>query len=314
MASLEGALTTQVVVHDAEVVHEGAAPAAIPPTSLVFGATAEDLGDLLTTATSFSCSLGAAMRRVMASTLSALPEVLTESEVAARQMKAKRKDDRERKRRIFDPTYIASSTVYSGDLDPSTDPRPVLYCCENDHAAVASLKRELRTRVRVVDCMVDRVCTGRRIAPGGVEIDAEPWPGSIVVLEPGFDERLVPFAPSIAELPESLAHADYLSERKFSLVNGMHTVMAFLTLDQIYAPKGGGRESLRRADRSPMESRRRRGCHVGIPRRRSRGWDADDPRRRVAAGTRIIPWRRSRGGVAAATWIFRGDELRLGRG
>ena len=82
----------------------------------------------------------------------------------------------------------------------------MLYCAENDHESVARLKRELRTRVRVVDCMVDRVCTGRRIGPQGVEIDAEPWPGSIVVLEPGFDPRYVPFAPSVATLPESLRH------------------------------------------------------------------------------------------------------------
>ena len=48
----------------------------VPATSLVFGASSEDLASLLSRATSFSCSLGAAMRRVMTSTLSALPDVV----------------------------------------------------------------------------------------------------------------------------------------------------------------------------------------------------------------------------------------------
>ena len=162
----------------------------------------------------------------MTSTLSALPEVVSETDVAIETRKEQLRSRKLRKRRQFDPSYeSATDRVYSGDLSPEKDPRPVLYCAENDHESVARLKRELRTRVRVVDCMVDRVCTGRRIGPQGVEIDAEPWPGSIVVLEPGFDPRYVPFAPSVATLPESLRHADYLSERKFSLVNGMHTAL-----------------------------------------------------------------------------------------
>ena len=215
----------------------------MPATSLVFGASSEDLASLLSRATSFSCSLGAAMRRVMTSTLSALPEVVSETDVAIETRKEQLRSRKLRKRRQFDPSYeSATDRVYSGDLSPEKDPRPVLYCAENDHESVARLKRELRTRVRVVDCMVDRVCTGRRIGPQGVEIDAEPWPGSIVVLEPGFDPRYVPFAPSVATLPESLRHADYLSERKFSLVNGMHTVLTqrlFLDVSELQLCEDG---------------------------------------------------------------------------
>ena len=84
-------------------------------------------------------------------------------------------------------------------------------------------------RVLVVDCMADKVCMGRTIQPTSVEIEAESWRGSIVVLEPGLDRR-VPFCPSIATLPQTQREADYLSKRKFTLVNGMHTVLAFLTL------------------------------------------------------------------------------------
>jgi hypothetical protein len=46
--------------------------------------------------------------------------------------------------------------------------QPMLFACENDHDAVARLKQELQGRVRVVDCMVDRVCTGRTVTPDAV--------------------------------------------------------------------------------------------------------------------------------------------------
>ena len=40
----------------------------------------------------------------------------------------------------------------------------------------------------------------------------------------------------------SAQEADYLSHRKFSLVNGMHTTLAFMTLDELYVADDGGRE------------------------------------------------------------------------
>ena len=107
--------------------------------------------------------------------------------------------------------------------------QPILFCCENDHDAVMRLKHTLRHSVHVVDCMVDRVCTGRTISLNNVDVEAEPWPGSIVILEPGLAQR-VPFCSSIATVPTEAAEDQYLSTRKFSLVNGMHTVLAFATL------------------------------------------------------------------------------------
>ncbi len=95
------------------------------------------------------------------------------------------------------------------------------------------MKKQLAGRVHVVDCMVDRVCTGRTIQPRGVDVQAEPWRGSIVVLEPELEQR-VPFAASVATVPSSKLESDYLTERKFSLVNGMHTVLAFMTLVEEY--------------------------------------------------------------------------------
>ncbi|KAH8062064.1 hypothetical protein JL721_8785 [Aureococcus anophagefferens] len=89
-----------------------------------------------------------------------------------------------------------------GSLPVRDDP-PVLYCAENDHDAVAALRETLAGRARVVDCVVDR--------PG---LDNSP-----------FDDR--------ATLAASAEHAAFLSKRKASLVNGMHTVLSFLTLQEV---------------------------------------------------------------------------------
>lgn len=45
---------------------------------------------------------------------------------------------------------------------PVTD-QAFLYACENDHAAVEKLKEELKHKVTVLPCMVDRICATRRI-------------------------------------------------------------------------------------------------------------------------------------------------------
>ena len=74
---------------------------------------------------------------------------------------------------------------------------------------------------------------------------------------------MVPFGRDVVSLPVSLTHADYLSERKFSLVNGMHTVLAFLTLHRLYGPSASGREyvllkytQMRRCDQRAVEAAR----------------------------------------------------------
>ena len=48
-------------------------PRVMPPHSMVFGNGPSDLGDILDRATSFSCSLGAAMNRVMVPMLEGRP-------------------------------------------------------------------------------------------------------------------------------------------------------------------------------------------------------------------------------------------------
>ena len=227
-----------------KLISESDTPEYMPPKSLVFGSTPEALDEVVERATSFSCSLGSAMSKVIKPLLSTLPLVPREEQ-------------------------------------------PLLFACENDHAAVKTLKKELEGRVFVVDCMVDRVregpcnhatmqpynhatmqpcnhatiqpynytcahacmhlhacmrtcvraglhwnrslalqrrpqsctcctahahmhtcvpacmhtcmqvCTGREIDEDGVHVQAEPWRGSIVVLEPNLTSR-VPFCSKVS--------------------------------------------------------------------------------------------------------------------
>ena len=195
---LRMSVNSKVVVQNVEVVaaREGV-PEAMPPQSLVFGSSLNELGELLSRATSFSCSLGGAMEGVLLPLLSSLPE-----------------------------------------CDDQAEP-PLLFACENDHAAVESLQRKLAGRVDVVSCMVDRVCTGCEVSGEGVDVIAEPWRGSIVVLDPklhgGDNSVRLPFCPSVVTVPGCEREAEYLCERKLSLVNGMHTVLAFMTLDALFS-------------------------------------------------------------------------------
>ena len=171
-----------------------------PPRGLIFGQTAAELGRAVEQATSFSCSLGPGMLKVLVDEV-ALPDLLP--------LKAHAE-------------------------------QPILFACENDAGAVATLQEQLEGRCRVIKCMVDRVCTGRTITPQGISIDAESWAGSIVTLEPGLVN--VPFSASVLRVPSSKREAEYLAARKLSLVNGMHTVLAFLTLRDCFLPDGAVRE------------------------------------------------------------------------
>jgi len=196
---LRVSVNSKVVVQNVDVVaaREGGVPEAMPPQSLVFGSSLDELGELLSRATSFSCSIGGAMESVLLPLLSSLPECGDETET------------------------------------------PLLFACENDHAAVESLQAKLAGRVDVVSCMVDRVCTGCEVSGEGVDVIAEPWRGSIVVLDPklhGDDNSVrLPFCPSVVTVPGCEREAEYLCERKLSLVNGMHTVLAFMTLDALFS-------------------------------------------------------------------------------
>ena len=119
----------------------------------------------------------------------------------------------------------------------SRDEEPlVVYCCENDHGAVADLKDQLHGRATVVDCMVDRVSTARDVDAEGLRVDvrAEAWRGAIVSLDTALNrDSAPPFGGSNGAsilAPKSAAASRYLSDRKLALVNGMHTTLAFATI------------------------------------------------------------------------------------
>lgn len=73
--------------------------------------------------------------------------------------------DLTRSRPISSDLALAVGDVMLPLLEPlplvAKERQPRLFCCENDHDAVAKLKKQLEGRVHVIDCMVDRVCTAR---------------------------------------------------------------------------------------------------------------------------------------------------------
>jgi len=73
---LRVSVNSKVLVQNVDVVaaREGGVPEAMPPHSLVFGSSLDELGALLSRATSFSCSIGGAMESVLLPLLSSLPE------------------------------------------------------------------------------------------------------------------------------------------------------------------------------------------------------------------------------------------------
>jgi beta-phosphoglucomutase-like phosphatase (HAD superfamily) len=122
--------------------------------------------------------------------------------------------------------------------------RPRLFACENDHASVETVQRILRSKVEAVPCMVDRICSDLELNGHSISVTAEEHTGSIVVMqqqdgenEP-LDEDFLPLGGDGVQLPEKEAHARYLYRKKLLTVNGMHTVIAFISLRE-YARKQG---------------------------------------------------------------------------
>ena len=127
---LRVSVNSKVLVQNVDVVaaRDGGIPEAMPPQSLVFGSSLDDLGELLSRATSFSCSIGGAMEGVLLPLLSSLPE-----------------------------------------CDDQAEP-PLLFACENDHAAVQKLAETPQLLggleglpIETIPLLVDRVCTTRTI-------------------------------------------------------------------------------------------------------------------------------------------------------
>jgi hypothetical protein len=67
--------------------------------------------------------------------------------------------------------------------------------------------------------MVDRICTGRTIDSGGIDVSTEPaFGGNIVVLDPPRNHDHVPFGGPGVVLPRTPREAQYFYERKVSVL------------------------------------------------------------------------------------------------
>jgi len=95
---------------------------------------------------------------------------------------------------------------------------------------VDQLAKALEGRVEVIACMVDRICVDRVIEQEAIKVTAEPYRGDLVVLHPPISDQPPPFAGEEVCLPSLESEANYLCRRKFLLVNGTHTTLAFMTL------------------------------------------------------------------------------------
>jgi hypothetical protein len=157
----------------------------------------------------------------------------------------------------------ASSSSASSRKQKTASPSvPRVYCCENDHVAVAELASLLGARARVVPCVVDKVCQALVVdaAPEVEEeegvaaskaprrwtarVATERFPGMILPLAPtARDDPLLPFAVNGGDknrrgdnlsgplrLVSDEACAAFLHDKKLTQVNGTHTALAFVAL------------------------------------------------------------------------------------
>lgn len=80
-------------------------------------------------------------------------------------------------------------------------------------------------------CMIDRVCTKRMIQHNYIHVLTEEWKGQIVVYTTKENNK-VPFQGNKVIFTDNIHFAEFLLYKKLSLVNGLHTIIAFFTLIQ----------------------------------------------------------------------------------
>jgi hypothetical protein len=93
---------------------------------------------------------------------------------------------------------------------------------------------QVKEKVHCIKCMVDRICVSRDIEPKdhAVDVDAESFPGRIIVLTPLDDDSIVPFGGDVL-VPKEKATAKFFYKRKFSIVNGkllLYLLHAYIVL------------------------------------------------------------------------------------
>ncbi|OEH76875.1 mannitol-1-phosphate dehydrogenase [Cyclospora cayetanensis] len=116
---------------------------------------------------SMSCSLGPAVRTALVPLLSQLGDKLATSALQGGYM----------------GNSLGRIVAAVARTLPPKPQQVLLYACENDHGAVEKLREELNTKVRVLPCMVDRICASRHVCADKIEVEAEPYEGEIVVLD-----------------------------------------------------------------------------------------------------------------------------------
>jgi len=142
---------------------------------------------------------------------------------------------------------IVGPIVEKDRLKLPKEMRPKLFACENDHDAVESLGELLKGKIEVIPCMVDRICSSRKVEPGKFEVGTEPWEGTIVPLTPIDLEDIrvpIPFGGSNVFIPQTVRESNYMYDRKIMTVNHMHTTLAFLSLVKYMNESGASPEDL----------------------------------------------------------------------
>ncbi|KNC77897.1 hypothetical protein SARC_09654 [Sphaeroforma arctica JP610] len=136
---------------------------------------------------------------------------------------------------------VTKSTLDAGallDTEVSKNQRKKLYACENDHEAVEKLGKDLDKYIEVVPMLVDKICIDRIIGvEDGIKCTTESWEGYILPMDAASENPTVeneetnPWPTnSVTVFANNAATEEYLFKRKWYLVNGTHTTLAFLTV------------------------------------------------------------------------------------
>lgn len=141
----------------------------------------------------------------------------------------------------------SSNNPTTGDVSSESDSSSTT----SNNSTNSAFKNNCQKKpIAVVHCMVDRICSERHIQViaadentsliASINITAEPYQGEIVVQAAPLNGYGAPFAGKNVRTPTLSSTADYFSNRKILLVNGLHTVIAFMTLcaKEVPPPKG----------------------------------------------------------------------------
>lgn len=117
---------------------------------------------------------------------------------------------------------------------PKTEQRN-LYACENDDRSVRRLRYSLHGKVNVVQCVVDLICTGKRVTQDNIDVYTEKHPGSIFVFDDDIDSEIP--SNEIAfdmETMDDPGISDYIFTEKLLLLNSLHAIVALLSTKNLY--------------------------------------------------------------------------------